>query len=72
LRQAVLHSQDLVVVFTEVVGRRLTPYLADKATTPYLSCELRGGGLSPLALTVKPVFLLQQKSRLSFLDGFLV
>lgn len=68
LRQAVLHSQDLVVVFTEVVGRRLTPYLALETTTSLVSCELQGGGLSPLALTVKPFFLTNKKAE-SFWDS---
>ena len=50
------------MIFTEVVGRRLTPYLALETTTSLVSCELQGGGLSPLALTVKPFSFINKKA----------
>jgi hypothetical protein len=53
-----LHSRYLVIDFHGGPSNdALTPYLALETTTSLVSCELQGGGLSPLALTAKPDFL---------------
>lgn len=64
-----MHSRNLVIDFHGGPSNdALTPYLALETTTSLVSCELQGGGLSPLALTVKPFFLTNKKAE-SFWDS---
>lgn len=66
---ATLRSRNLVIDFHGGPSNdALTPYLALETTTSLVSCELQGGGLSPLALTVKPFFLTNKKAE-SFWDS---
>ena len=73
-----MHSRNLVIDFHGGPSNdALTPYLALETTTSLVSCELQGGGLSPLALTVEPFFLPTKKPNLfrdsasSFKNSFL-